>query len=410
MMTKKQRLLAAIRRQPVDRVPVAPATWQWMRKKCGACNWLLELELAREYDFDPIPHLCWFDGPPFHNNIRILNGSYHTEGRAYGEDLSAGLSIDVQIERHEDCTIVRRRIQTPAGPLSDAVRQPLSLLDRDSECEETRAPGWRFPTHLERLLKEETDLEKIRFLLTQPTNGELNLIRRYIDVVGEEGLLAADCLSPLDYLANQVIANDEMLHLYSERRPFLEEIIQTFWEYGHQRLKSYLEAGLEMVNAVWYGCGPSAGWTVDAWRDLFLPLLKKDVELTHDHGALYLYNDHGRIMDLFPMLIEADVDVVQTLCPPPLGDADLALAKAQYGSDICLRGWIDSIHILERGEPDAIASAVRQAMDVAAPGSGFIIGTSQPITAHTPERNLRAYFDACKTYGAGARESELTSA
>ena len=38
-------------------------------------------------------------------------------------------------------------------------------------------------------------------------------------------------------------------------------------------------------------------------------------------------------------------------------------------------------------------------MEVAAPGSGFIFGTSDSIREGTPRENVRTYFEAARKYG-----------
>lgn len=395
--TKKARLLTAIRRQESDSVPVAPFTWHLLRKWYGDVGPDLEVKAGRVYDFDPMPHLGMYEGAPFHNNIRLLNGSYVLEGRAYAEDMAAGVTIDLRIERLPDATIVTRTIHTPAGPLRDALRQPTN--DWDFRPDSPRPSGWGRPQRLEWLLKEPADLEKLRFLLTMPTTGQLGRIRRWTEQVGEDGLLAGDCLSPIDYQANEAMPLEQLQALYDTDRPFFDAVIGLFWEHTERLTRAYLQNGLEMVNGVWYGCGPSDGWPVEIFREVFLPLLKRHVALTHEYGAIYEYNEEGRERALLPLLVEAGVDVVKTLTPPPDGDVDLAEVKREFGAKLCLRGYIDSIRVLQEGTPASIAEAVRDAILTAGPGGGFIIGTTRPITVFTPEENVRAYFEACRRYG-----------
>jgi uroporphyrinogen-III decarboxylase len=46
-----------------------------------------------------------------------------------------------------------------------------------------------------------------------------------------------------------------------------------------------------------------------------------------------------------------------------------------------------------------VERTVREAIEVAAPGGGFILGTSDSIREGTPMANVRAYFAAAHTYG-----------
>ena len=49
--------------------------------------------------------------------------------------------------------------------------------------------------------------------------------------------------------------------------------------------------------------------------------------------------------------------------------------------------------------PEMIERAVENAIAVAAPGGGFILGTSDSIRDGTPIENVRAYFAAARKYG-----------
>ena len=43
---------------------------------------------------------------------------------------------------------------------------------------------------------------------------------------------------------------------------------------------------------------------------------------------------------------------------------------------------------------EQIRESVRKAIEVAAPGSGFIIGTADSLRAESPPENIKAYYDA----------------
>lgn len=77
---------------------------------------------------------------------------------------------------------------------------------------------------------------------------------------------------------------------------------------------------------------------------------------------------------------------------------DLKAAKAAVGERICLNGNVDLLNVIAHGTPDLIRETVRQAMLDAAPGGGFILGTSDSIR-DAPIENVRAYFAAAREYG-----------
>jgi uroporphyrinogen decarboxylase len=114
------------------------------------------------------------------------------------------------------------------------------------------------------------------------------------------------------------------------------------------------------------------------------------------------FYDDGKCMPLLELLADCGIDVLQTLTPPPVGDVDLAEAKRRIGAKVCLMGFVDLIYVLQRGTPDLVERTVRDAITIAAPGGGFILGTSDSIRDGTPIENVRAYFRTAREYGAGS--------
>ena len=64
-----------------------------------------------------------------------------------------------------------------------------------------------------------------------------------------------------------------------------------------------------------------------------------------------------------------------------------------------IKGYIDLIYVVQQGTPELIDRTVREAMEIAKPGGGFIIGSSDSFREGTSWENVRAYFEACKKYG-----------
>jgi uroporphyrinogen decarboxylase len=55
--------------------------------------------------------------------------------------------------------------------------------------------------------------------------------------------------------------------------------------------------------------------------------------------------------------------------------------------------------VIKMGTPEQIEQTVREAIEIAAPGGGFILGSSDSIREGTPLQNVRAYFAAALKYG-----------
>jgi uroporphyrinogen-III decarboxylase len=100
-----------------------------------------------------------------------------------------------------------------------------------------------------------------------------------------------------------------------------------------------------------------------------------------------------------PCLVEIGVDAISGLQPPDVGDVVLHEAKRQYGARVALVGGLDPVYTFDMGTPDAVRRAVRQAIDDAAEGGGYILGTAEAIAPETPAESLRAASEAARQFG-----------
>jgi len=378
-MTSRERLLTAIAHQEPDRVPVAPRFHLWAVEQYGDHNWLRQFELQKEFGTDPIFEVT-FRVPAYINHP--FSGDYR--------DLD-GVSVEITVENHGDLSTVRRRIYTPAGDLSDVI---------DLAHPRSRYGLSPSPAHREPLVKGPEDVEKIRFLLPDPRKVTSSNWPQIIEIIGERGLLQAHPNPGVGavMMATAMGMENAMLAFYDNREMF-DRLLKVFAEYHLEVTRTMLELGAPMIYNTWHDFGVSAGWSPEIFREAFKPLIKVTIDLVHSYDALYLYFDNGPIRPLLPDLAEIGVDILHTLCPPPAGDVDLAEAKRLIGDRVCLLGNVDAIWVVQKGTPEQVREAVREAIRVAAPGGGFILGNSDCFMPGTPRENIEAYFEAAREFG-----------
>jgi uroporphyrinogen decarboxylase len=81
----------------------------------------------------------------------------------------------------------------------------------------------------------------------------------------------------------------------------------------------------------------------------------------------------GQIMNLVESYKDLGVRVVEPFSPPPLGDADLAQAKALVNGAYVMVSGVDQVNVLQQGSVDDVKRATEQAMKAGKPGGGFIM-------------------------------------
>jgi uroporphyrinogen decarboxylase len=331
--------------------------------------------MAQQFSHDPMINYTI----PQNNYLLTHTGAYN--------DLS-GVTVELEVKEKGGSELtVRRRFTTPAGVLTDT-----RGVTRPGD-----ASG--FDHIIEPLVKDRKDLDKISFLLPPPENAYVSDIPLLQEAIGEAGLLTVKPTQGVDQLLMDAVGVQNALMLYYDDRELLSRLLRIFNDYHRAILKRMLEAGVLVVFEPWYNCSMSVGWSPGSFRELFLPRIKENVELVHSYDAYVNYFDDGKMDAVLEDLADVGIDVVETLSPKPLGDVDLASAKRRVGDRLCLKGHIDQINLICFGKPAQIREAVRKAIEIAAPGSGFILGTSDSIRPESPPENIKAYFDAAREFG-----------
>ncbi len=374
-MTPRERLLAAIRHEEADRVPVSPRISYWLMEYYGNASFETYVRSTREFGYDAF----WCAGDATPNYLPGYSEQYELPG------------VEVEQTKQPDgrCLLVRRTFHTPAGPLSDVTRVP------PPRSEYGMGPN---PIKLEHLVKSREDLERLTFLLPV-LRAKFDAVLQYEKALGDQGLVELNVLGPLEHQAGSARGQENLMMDYYDDRAFFDAQLNLFHRRGLATTRAALEAGVRIIFGNWYWSSLSAGWSPKQFREIFLPKIKAHADLIHSYDGIYHYYDDGKCMTILPWLKEAGVDVFSTCTPPPVGDFDLARAKREVGDRICLKGYVDLLYVVKMGTPELIDRTVREAMEIAKPGGGFILGSSDSFRDGTPVENIRAYFEAGRKYG-----------
>jgi hypothetical protein len=96
---------------------------------------------------------------------------------------------------------------------------------------------------------------------------------------------------------------------------------------------------------------------------------------------------------------ETDLDCINPLEPPPMGDCDLAEIKRLYGHKLASMSNLHTSEVMLLGTPTDVERAVRTAIEAAGAGGGFILSTGDQMGRDTPEENIRMFVEAGRRYG-----------
>ena len=131
-----------------------------------------------------------------------------------------------------------------------------------------------------------------------------------------------------------------------------------------------------------------------------LPYERKYIEFVQSRGTPAMYHNCGQIMNLVESYGDLGVRVVEPFSPPPLGDADLAKAKATVNGRYVILSGIDQVNVLQNGSVDQVKRATEQTIKAGKPGGGFILQPVDFLEYGTPPENVAAYMAAALEHAA----------
>lgn len=134
----------------------------------------------------------------------------------------------------------------------------------------------------------------------------------------------------------------------------------------------------------------------EQFRTFVKPYYFEIVEHVHRMGLkIFKHTDgnHWKIMEDF---LEIGFDGIHPIQPQCL---DLATVKKEVGDRICIMGNIDCMYTLVSGSIQEVEEEVRRAIDIAAPGGGYIIASSNTIHPGVKAENYIAMVKEAHKYG-----------
>lgn len=176
--------------------------------------------------------------------------------------------------------------------------------------------------------------------------------------------------------------------------------ISDFFFEHHRRAFEACE-GLIDVAQVTDDLGSQSGplISLELYREFYGPQHRRFIDLCHEHGIKVFHHDDGSCRSFLPMLIEMGIDILNPVQWRCLG-MDMAELKAEFGGKICFHGGVDNQHVLPFGAPADVRGEVRHCIDsLASDGTGYILAPCHNLQANTPIENVLAMYDEAYCYG-----------
>jgi uroporphyrinogen decarboxylase len=196
---------------------------------------------------------------------------------------------------------------------------------------------------------------------------------------------------------------DQFLFDLAADRPKAEALLDRLVEIHIANLEKFLPAvdGYAQIIQMGDDLGTQLASEISPrlYREVFKPRHRLIYETVKKRSSLHLFlHSCGAIADLLPDLIDIGVEIINPVQTSARG-MDPARLKREFGKDLAFwGGGCDTQRVLPEGSPAEVEANVRERIATFAPGGGFIFTQVHNIMPHVPPQNVVAMYDAVKKY------------
>ena len=360
-MTSRERIYAALKRQPVDRIPFM--------------LWGLDsIQITPDPSYKPLLEYI-----AEHGDIKY---KWHPEPNPCFQEYNAS-PVDVETDSwpEGETTVTRTTLHTPLGDL-----QRITQTVPDTIITATRK------TFVQSL----DDLRKWMSIPYTPWQPPVDSFLEADALLGERGAVTYRTSEP-SYLVRALFEPEAFALACLEDRSVIHEATEMMCQHMLDHLRYILEADARPIFII-QGCESATPpmQSPEHFDEFVVRYEKPLVELVHSYGCLAIVHCHGNLDAVLERLVDLGYDGTHPVEEPPMGDITLQEFKRRVGDNLSIVGNIQIGDMLS-ASPDEIESLTRHAIEDGGPRGLLLSPTATPYERLMSERVYANYLCLMKT-------------
>ncbi len=228
---------------------------------------------------------------------------------------------------------------------------------------------------------------------------QLSHLERYLRAAQGTSVGVIGCLSSFFDTAMSATGLTSAPHRLRRTQGHLEQVMDTLLDHQARVMRVVNDrfgADLALI-MVRDNIAHHAGLVVptEFFMRMYQPRMTRLLAPAKEHGKLLLMHTSGKVDQVLPILREVGFDGVHPLDPR---FNDIFELRERWKDRMALIGNIP-VALLARGDKHRIEERVREYCSKLAPGGGYVLSSSGPITREIPPANLVAMTRAVHKYG-----------
>ena len=214
---------------------------------------------------------------------------------------------------------------------------------------------------------------------------------------GRDFSIHGEVTSPFDYYLHLFGLEQAMVSLIKAPDK-VKAILQRFTHGIIKIAQRQLKKGVDAIKI----SSPFAGAAFISpkfYREFVLPFERQIALAIREKGVPAYLHTCGAISDRLELMVATGVSGLECLDPPPLGDVTLAEAKRRIGQQVFIKGNVDPVNVLLKGDRETIKQDVLTRLSIGKVGGRYILSTACSVAPHTPRSNVQLLAELVEEAG-----------
>lgn len=304
-MSSKERILSAITGKEVDRIPWSPFLAYYFdhlpeeKRSCGETAYLQNMGA------DPLMRGC--------------SPAYRAEWK--------GTEYHVRQEN---------------GKIYESYETKVGTLTEIRTYSQT-ANSWFLTTHA---VQTEEDFKVLQYIFENIVVSEdHSTINGIYHSLGDNGVLAPNvgvaCKTPFQSLVERWCGTEALTYALYDFPETVEECLSVMRERDLETVRCSVGADADVFN--FFEDSSTTNISPAMFEKYTAPVINEWGQLLHKNGKLLMHHACGHLRALVPLIAKTEIDILESVSPPPTGNIDITEAAEQLPEHIALIGGIEPL-------------------------------------------------------------------
>ena len=302
-MTAKERILNAVTGKEIDRVPWSPFLayyWEHLPREEQACG---QLEYMKRMGADPL--------------LRGFNVLYGCERKGCEHTHSRIGNTMTDTYTTKVGSITEVRTYSPAGQT------------------------WFLTGHP---VKNEEDFKTLQYIMENTVITEnIEGFEAGYRAIGDDAVTAPSIglnqKTAFQAMVEHWCGTEQLVYALCDYPETVEECLDVIRERNMETLRCSLNSSADVFN--FFEDSSTTNISPAMFLQYAAPEINAWGRAIHDSGRLLLHHACGHLKDLLPLIAETEIDILESVSPPPTGNIEIADAAALLPEHIAVIGGIE---------------------------------------------------------------------